>query len=135
METLPGRGPENTAWSRDLLGISAVLDDGPGARRASSITWFWSTTLQPEDDAFVCPVRAHVEHAAHVPVRRGPAGLGRWRRETRDVWSDHERFVGPPPARLGLAAARGRQPLRSRHGPRGLPRHRAEHRRRRIQVL
>ncbi|GAA1282177.1 hypothetical protein GCM10009609_53370 [Pseudonocardia aurantiaca] len=100
VETLPGRGPENTPWSHDLLGVSAVLDDGPGARRSSSITWFWSTTLEPEDDTFVCPARAHVEHAAHVPVRRGAAGLGRWRRETRDVWSDHGRFVGPSPARL-----------------------------------
>lgn len=100
VEALPGRGPENTAWSRDLIGIAAVLDDGPGAQRTSSITWFWSTTLAPEDDTFVCPAREHTEHATHVPVRRGPAGLGRWRRETRDVWADHTRFVGPPPARL-----------------------------------
>jgi hypothetical protein len=100
VESLPGRGPENTPWNRDLVGISAVLDDGADARRTSSITWFWSTSLVPEDDAFVCPARAHVEHAAHVPVRRGPAGLGHWRRERRDVWADHERFVGPPPARL-----------------------------------
>jgi hypothetical protein len=100
VEALPGRGPENNAWSRDLIGIGAVLDSGPGAPRASSITWFWSTTLAPEDDAFVGPAGAHTEQAAHVPVRRGPAGLGRWRRESRDVWSDHGRFVGPPPTRL-----------------------------------
>jgi hypothetical protein len=78
VETLPGRGPENTPWSRDLLGVSAVLDDGPGARRASSITWFWSTTLEPEDATFVCPARAHVEHAAH-----GPSRLPRRRAEHR----------------------------------------------------
>jgi Protein of unknown function (DUF3047) len=100
VESLPGRGPENAPMGRDLLGISAVLDDGPQTRRASSITWFWSTTLVPEDDAFVCPTRADVEHAAHVPVRRGSAHPGRWRRERRDVWADHERFIGPPPARL-----------------------------------
>jgi hypothetical protein len=100
VESLPARGPENTPLSRDLIGISAVLDHGPRTRRTSSITWFWSTTLVPEDDAFVCPARSHAEHAAHVPVRRGPAGLGRWRRERRDVWADHERFVGPPPARI-----------------------------------
>jgi hypothetical protein len=90
VEALPGRGPENSAWTRDLLGIAAVLDAGPGSDRISSITWFWSTTLEPEDDAF----------DRHVPVRRGPAGLGRWRREARDLWADHERFVGPPPTRL-----------------------------------
>ncbi|OLT14522.1 hypothetical protein BJF78_18900 [Pseudonocardia sp. CNS-139] len=98
VESLPGRGPENTPWGRDLVGVAAVL--GPGAPAATSITWFWSTSLAPEDDTFVCPARAHAERAVHVPVRRGPAGLGRWRREVRDVWADHERFVGPPPARL-----------------------------------
>jgi hypothetical protein len=98
VESLPAHGPENTPLSRDILGISAVLHHGQA--RASSLTWFWSTTLVPEDDAFVCAARAHAEHAVHVPVRRGPAGLGHWRRERRDVWADHARFVGPPPARL-----------------------------------
>jgi len=45
-------------------------------------------------------VRGWTDRETHVPVRRGPAGLGRWRRTSRDVWTDHDRFVGPPPARI-----------------------------------
>jgi hypothetical protein len=85
---LPGAGPEDGPLGRDLLGVAASFDDG------SRITWFWSTVLVPEDDAFADP------SGVHVPVRRGPAGLGRWRREGRDVHADHERFVGPAPARV-----------------------------------
>ncbi|WP_219418542.1 DUF3047 domain-containing protein [Pseudonocardia nigra] len=93
VEELPGRAPENSRWSHDLLGIETGFDTG-----ARSLSWFWSTTLVPEDDTFDCPGRTRP--AVHVPVRRGPAGLGRWRRETRDVWADHERFLGPAPERI-----------------------------------
>ncbi|WP_433284855.1 DUF3047 domain-containing protein [Pseudonocardia sp. CA-142604] len=100
VEALPGRVPENTVWTHDLLGIAAVFAAGPAAkgRPEPSINWFWSTSLQPEDDAFDCPVPGWTE--THVPVRRGPAGLGRWRRESRAVQADHERFIGPAPARI-----------------------------------
>jgi hypothetical protein len=94
VETLPGRGPENTVWTHDHLSIAAQFDTG------RDLSWFWSTVLQPEDDAFDCPVRGWTDRETHVPVRRGPAGLGRWRRESRDVWADHERFIGPAPARI-----------------------------------
>ena len=35
-----------------------------------------------------------------LPIRSGTAGLGSWRREVRNVWADHERFLGPPPTRI-----------------------------------
>ncbi|HET6259132.1 DUF3047 domain-containing protein [Pseudonocardia sp.] len=102
VESLPGLVPENTAWTHDLLGIAAVFDTGfptPGTP-VSSLNWFWSSALQPEDDTFDCPVPGWTEHETHLPVRRGPAGLGRWRRETRAVRVDHERFMGPAPTRI-----------------------------------
>jgi hypothetical protein len=94
VESLPGDGPENTVWTHDYLSIAAVFDSG------RDISWFWSTSLEPEDDAFDCPVRGWTDRETHVPVRRGPAGLGRWRRESRDVRADHERFMGPAPDRI-----------------------------------
>jgi hypothetical protein len=92
VEELPGRVAENTRWTHDLLGIAAAFDDGP------SLSWFWSACLTPDDDAFDCPHRTHP--AVHIPVRRGPAGIGRWRHETREVLADHERYLGPPPPRI-----------------------------------
>lgn len=94
VQSLPGVAPENTTWTHDYLSIAAQFDSG------ADLTWFWSTSLAPEDDAFACPVRGWGERETHVPVRRGPAGIGRWRRESRDVFADHERFVGPAPARI-----------------------------------
>lgn len=94
VEALPGRGPENTVWTHDHLSIAASFDSG------RDLSWFWSTTLDPEDDTFDCPVRGWTGRETHVPVRRGPAGLGRWRRESRDIWADHERFMGPAPERI-----------------------------------
>ncbi|WP_433272712.1 DUF3047 domain-containing protein [Pseudonocardia xinjiangensis] len=95
VEALPGAAPENTTWTHDLLGITAVFT--PAAPR---LNWFWSTALEPEDDTFGCPVPGRAGRETHIPVRRGPAGLGRWRRECRAVRADHERFVGPAPARI-----------------------------------
>lgn len=92
VRSLPGVRSENTVWTHDHLSIATLFDTG------RDLTWFWSATLAPDDDTFACPVRGDRE--IHVPVRRGPAGLGRWRRESRDIWADHHRFVGPPPARV-----------------------------------
>lgn len=94
VESLPGRAAENTVWTHDYLSIAAAFDTG------RDLSWFWSTSLLPEDDAFDCPVRGWTDRETHVPVRRGPAGLGRWRRESRDVWADHARFMGPPASRV-----------------------------------
>lgn len=94
VESLPGEGPENTVWTHDHLSIAVRFDSG------RDLSWFWSTSLTPEDDTFNCPVRDRTHRETHVPVRRGPAGLGRWRRECRTVHADHERFMGGAPARI-----------------------------------
>jgi hypothetical protein len=93
VDALPGDGPEDTTWTHDYLSIAVLFDSG------RDLSWFWSTALEPES-AFACPVRGWAGREVHVPVRRGPTGLGRWRRESRDIWADHERFVGPPPERI-----------------------------------
>jgi hypothetical protein len=94
VRSLPGTGPENSIWTHDHLSIAVLFDSG------RSLAWFWSATLSPDEDTFACPVPGRTDRDTHVPVRRGPAGLGHWRRESRDIWADHDRFVGPPPARV-----------------------------------
>lgn len=92
VEQLPGTGPENVRTGHDHVGIGAGFDTG------HDLNWFWSTVLHPDDDAFRCPVPGRP--LTHVPVRRGPAGMGRWRHESRDLWADHHTWLGPPPDRV-----------------------------------
>lgn len=92
VEQLPGTGPENVRARHDHVGIGAGFDTG------HDLNWFWSTVLRPDDDAFRCPVPGRP--LTHVPVRRGPAGLGRWRHESRDLWADHRTWLGPAPDRV-----------------------------------
>ncbi|HZG89461.1 MAG TPA: DUF3047 domain-containing protein [Pseudonocardia sp.] len=94
VDALPGRGPEDAAAAHDLLGLALRFADG------HRLSWFWSTALRPEQDSFGCPIPRWAGRQTHVPVRRGPTGLGRWRRESRSVHADHERFVGPAPSRI-----------------------------------
>jgi hypothetical protein len=94
VDELPGTGPEDRDWAHDHLGIAAEFGSG------HHLTWFWSTALNPLTAAFTCPRQAPAPRPTLVPVRSGSAGLGRWHREARNVWTDHERFVGLPPARV-----------------------------------
>lgn len=94
VHTLPGSAAENTVWTHDYLSVAVRFDTG------LDLSWLWSTVLEPEDDTFRCPIGGRADRETHIPVRRGPAGLGRWRREMRNIWSDHNRFVGPPPDRI-----------------------------------
>ncbi len=94
VDALPAPGPEDAFGAHDLLGLAVRFADG------HRLSWFWSTALRPEQDAFGCPAPRWAGRQTHVPVRRGPIGLGRWRRESRWVHADHERFVGPVPPRV-----------------------------------
>jgi hypothetical protein len=93
VDALPGAAREDTPFTHDYLSIATVFDSG------RDVTWLWSAALAPER-AFACPIRGWGDRETHVPVRCGSAELGRWRRESRDVWADHERFVGRPPSRI-----------------------------------
>ena len=85
---LPGDGPKDTPVGHDHLGVSVRFADG------RNLSWIWSAGLHPDDDAFTCPAPGWSGCQTHVPVRRGPVGLGRWRPESRRIRLDHERFVG-----------------------------------------
>lgn len=93
VDALPAVEAEDTTWTHDYVSIATEFDGG------RDLTWFWSAALEPEA-AFACPVRGWSERETHAPVRRGADGLGTWRRERRNVWEDHRRFVGDPPSRI-----------------------------------
>jgi hypothetical protein len=94
VEALPADGPEDRCAHHDHLGIGVGFGGGP------ALSWFWSSGHAPVDRAFACPAPGWGERETHVAVRGGPLGLGRWRREGRDLFADHTRFLGAPPPRI-----------------------------------
>lgn len=94
VDALPAIAAENSTWTHDYLSIALEFDSG------RDLTWFWSAALEPVEDTFDCPVRGWTARETHLPVRRGPEGLGVVHHERRRVWSDHARFMGPPPSRV-----------------------------------
>jgi hypothetical protein len=91
VDRLASTEPEDTTWTHDYVSIATEFDSG------RDLTWFWSSSLQPVDATFACPVRSWATRETHMPVRSGPHGLGQVQREQRNVWQDHRRFMGDPP--------------------------------------
>jgi hypothetical protein len=94
VDALPATEAEDTTWTHDYVSIATEFDDG------RDLTWFWSAALEPVEATFACPVRAWAWRETHMPLRRGPDGLGQWQAERRNVWDDHARFMGDPPSRI-----------------------------------
>ncbi len=94
VDALPATAPEDTTWTHDYLSIAVEFDSG------RDLTWFWSAGLEPVAGTFACPIRGWRDRETHMPVRSGPEGLGSVHRESRNVFDDHSRFMGPPPARI-----------------------------------
>jgi hypothetical protein len=104
VEALPGRVPENTAWTHDLLGIAAVFAAGSDAngRPEPSINWFWSATPQPEFDAFDCPVPGWTETQFPCAAGRlGSAGGGGSRARCRPTTKGSSVLPLPVSGRCG----------------------------------
>jgi len=94
LEELPSRLPEDTPLTHDYLSVALEFDDG------RDLTWQWSCAL-PEGFSFRCPLDHWRHREAHIVVRSGTAGLGRWLEEERPVLADHRVAIGgPPPARV-----------------------------------
>jgi hypothetical protein len=89
----PSAVAEDRAPTHDYVSIAAEFDDG------RDLTWFWSACLPPGRH-FACPVKAWSARETHLVVRSGPAGLGRWQRESRAVWHDVVATMGAPPRRI-----------------------------------
>lgn len=82
-----------TLWERAQYGAYRLLYGRYPPRVA--LNYVWTTTL-PESTALD---NAYTDRAKIVVVRSGPALVGRWVSEARDVYEDYRRLVGgePPP--------------------------------------
>jgi len=93
MDILPSRSREDELQTHDYLSLAVEFDNG------QDLTYFWSAELQPET-GFRCPIPTWQGRETHVTVRSGPAELGQWLPEERNLYADYKRWVGEPPARI-----------------------------------
>lgn len=93
IDRLPSAAAEDQFHTHDYLSIAIEFDNG------QDLTWFWSAAL-PEEKSFRCPLPWWDAHETHLVVRSGPAGLGAWHAEARNVHADYRAAVGDPPARI-----------------------------------
>jgi hypothetical protein len=89
VDELPSGLAEDTLPSHDYLSIAVEFDDG------KDITYYWSATL-PAGTVYRCPLPTWQDKETHVVVRSGPAQLGRWLDEERDLYADYTRILGGP---------------------------------------
>jgi hypothetical protein len=89
MDELPVDLAEDTLPSHDYLSIAVEFDDG------QDLTYYWSAAL-PVGSVYRCPLPTWKDKETHVVVRSGPAGLGAWHAEERDLFADYRRIVGGP---------------------------------------
>ena len=90
---LPATEPEDTAPTHDYVSIAVEFDNG------RDLTYMWSCAL-PTEKAFHCPIKHWTARETHLVVRSGTDGLGDWHTETRDVFDDYRRHMGPPPSAI-----------------------------------
>jgi hypothetical protein len=91
----PGRA---TAWERARYGTYRLLYGAypPGA----ALNYIWDNRLPPGTTLD----NAYTDRAKMIVVRSGPAEVGRWLTETRNVLDDYRRlFGGDPPRVAGVA--------------------------------
>jgi Protein of unknown function (DUF3047) len=89
VDELPIDLAEDTLPSHDYLSIAVEFDDG------QDLTYYWSAAL-PLGTVYRCPLPTWKDKETHVVVRSGPAGLGAWHDEERDLHADYRRIIGGP---------------------------------------
>ncbi len=87
VDALPTDLPEDTLPSHDYLSIAVEFDDG------QDLTYYWSASL-PTGTVYRCPLPTWKDKETHVVQRSGPAELGRWLDESRDLYVDYHAIVG-----------------------------------------
>jgi hypothetical protein len=93
IDQLPSSIREDSLPSHDYLSIAVEFDSG------RDISYYWSSTL-PVGTGYDCPLPNWAGKEFHVVVRSGGESLGQWLGERRNLYEDHERYMGPAPARI-----------------------------------
>ena len=89
----PSRVREDAFATHDYTSLALQFDDG------RDLTWYWSAAL-PVDHHFGCPLPRWKGIETHLVVRSGPAGVGAWLDERRDVHADTVLALGAAPRRI-----------------------------------
>lgn len=93
IDQLPSSIREDSLPSHDYLSIAVEFDSG------RDITYYWSSTL-PVGTGYDCPLPNWAGKEYHVVVRSGNQSLGQWLQERRNLYEDHEQYMGQPPGRI-----------------------------------
>ena len=93
IDQLPSSIREDSLPSHDYLSIAVEFDSG------RDLTYYWSSTL-PVGKGYDCPLPNWAGKEFHVVVRSGSEGLGQWLDECRNLYNDHEHYMGKAPARI-----------------------------------
>jgi hypothetical protein len=87
VDKLPSPVAEDQVLTHDYLSIAVEFDDG------KDITYMWSAEL-PEGTAFQCPLLRWTEYETHVVQRSGNKLIGQQVLESRNVYSDYQKYIG-----------------------------------------
>lgn len=93
VEEHPSIDPENQAISHDYISLATEFDNG------RDLTWVWSSCLKP-GTFFQCPIKTWQDRETHYVIRSHNDSLGKWYTETRNVYDDVTKTMGPPPERI-----------------------------------
>ena len=93
VDAIPSALPEDTAASHDYISIAVEFENG------RDLTYYWSREL-PVGKAYWCPLPTWKDREFHVVVRSGERDLKQWLSESRNLYTDYERYMGAPPERV-----------------------------------
>jgi Protein of unknown function (DUF3047) len=89
VDALPSDLREDSLPAHDYVSIAVEFDDG------QDLTYYWSSSL-PVGTVYRCPLPTWRSKETHVVVRSGPAELGAWLDERRDLYADYQRIIAGP---------------------------------------
>jgi hypothetical protein len=92
---LPAGGDVRDARRNDQAGRVMIVFDG-----MKGLLYIWDTTAPP--GTAVRPDELEIFQRALIVVRSGPAEIGRWHSERRDVHADYKRMFGEEPRAVKL---------------------------------
>ena len=93
IDSLPAQVAEDSLPTHDYISVAVEFENG------RDLSYLWSCAL-PLEHAFACPIPTWTPRETHLVIRSGAQDLGRWLRESRDVYADCVRIYGSPPERI-----------------------------------
>lgn len=93
IDSLPAQTGEDTLPTHDYISLAVEFENG------KDLSYFWSCAL-PVGHVFACPIPTWTPRETHLVIRSGRKELGRWQKESRDLYADCLQIYGSAPARI-----------------------------------